>query len=331
MAQAVAGGPLLLSGMGASLYAADVAAAALRADGLQAWTLPASELAHHAHGMRDVPLVLISQSGASVELARVVATRGAGAPVWCLTLNPALALDGVAPLVMPGGLESGYAATRSFTSTLVGLARLRAELGGPFVDADAAVASVESGVDALREPMSAAARGFDGVGALVVTARGALKGVAAYGALIAMELAALPAFALDAGLLRHGPIEAFGPGLGVVALRAADAVASLTGSLARTAQGYGSPTLLLDADGLDDAEAGRRTRAEAASDPGRFAPVARGADASGAQRWRFPAGDELANWLGASLALQWLAIGLAEARGRVPGEGTRGSKVTLEE
>ena len=331
MAQAVAGGPLLLSGMGASLYAADVAAAALRADGLQVWTLPASELAHHTTGVRDMPLVLISQSAASVELARVVATRGAGAPVWCLTLNPALALDGVAPLVMPGGLESGYAATRSFTSTLVGLARLRAELGGPFVDADAAVASVESGVDALREPMSAAARGFGGVGALVVTARGALKGVAAYGALIAMELAALPAFALDAGLLRHGPIEAFGPGFGVVALRAADAVASLTGSLARTAHFHESPTLLLDADGLDDEEAGRWPVGEGAFHPGRFDPATRGADTSVALRWRFPAGDGLATWLGASLALQWLAIGLAEARGRVPGEGTRGSKVTLEE
>ena len=331
VAEAVDGGPLLMSGMGASLYAADVAAAALRADGLQVWTLPASELAHHVSGLRDVPLVLISQSGASVELARVVAARGAGAPVWCLTLNPALALDGVTPLVLPGALEQGYAATRSFTSTLVALARLRAELGGPPVDADAAVASVEGGVDALREPMAAAARSLGGVGALVVTARGALKGVAAYGALIAMELAALPASALDAGLLRHGPIEAFGPGFGVVALRAADAVAPLTGSLVRTAQAYGSSTLLLDADGLDDAEADRWARAEAASDPGRFAPVARGADASVTQRWRFPAGDELASWLGASLALQWLAIGLAEARGRVPGEGTRGSKVTLVE
>lgn len=331
VSEAVDGGPLLLSGMGASLYAADVAAAALRADGLQVWTLPASELAHHAAGLRDVPLLLISQSGASVELARVVATRGPAAPVWCLTLNPALALDGVAPLVLPGGSESGYAATRSFTSTLVGLARLRAELGGPLVDADAAVASVAGGVDALREPMAAAARALGGVGAIVVTARGALKGVAAYGALITMELAALPAFALDAGLLRHGPIEAFGPGFGVVALRAADAVASLTGSLARTARAYGSPTLLLDADGLDDAEAGRLARAAGASDPEPFDPVTHSAVASAVQRLRFPDGDELASWLGASVALQWLAIGLAEARGRVPGEGTRGSKVTLEE
>ena len=331
VADAVDGGPLLLSGMGASLYAADVTAAALRSDGLEAWTLPASELAHHVSGLRDVPLVLISQSGASAELSRVVEARGAAAPVWCVTLNPALALDGVTPLVLPGALEQGYAATRSFTSTLVGLERLRSALGGPPLDTEAAVASVENGVATLRAPMAAAARSLGGVGALVVTARGALKGVAAYGALIAMELAALPASALDAGLLRHGPIEAFGPRFGVVALRAADAVASLTGSLARTAQAYGSPTLLLDAEGLGNGGADDVVLGNARLARGALGVATGGTDPPVAQRLRFPAGDELATWLGASVALQWLAIGLAEVRGRVPGEETRGSKVTLEE
>jgi glutamine---fructose-6-phosphate transaminase (isomerizing) len=299
-------GPVLLSGMGASLYAAEVVAAAWRGDGVQAWTLPASELAHHVPRTWGGPLVLVSQSGASAEVVRVAQTLPRRVAPWCLTLNPSFDLAGVRPIVLPGDLERGYAATRSFTTTLAALAMVRAATLGARIDLDAAAAAIDMAIPAAREPMAAAAADVAGCESFVVTARGPLKGLAAYGALIAMELAALPASSLDAGLLRHGPVEALGPRYGVVALRAADAVAPLIGAIVGLAARHGSPSVLLEEAGIGDRPGARH-------------------------RHRVAAGDAVGGWLALAVTLQSLAVALAEARGRVPGEGTRGSKVTVEE
>ncbi len=309
---------VLLSGMGASLYACDIAAAALRAHGVQASTLPASELAHHGPRGWDAPIVLVSQSGGSAEVLRVAEKLRGRESLWCLTLNPDTRVPGVRRMLMPGGIERGYAATRSFTSTVASLALLHAALTGERCDLAAAATLLEQTLERSLAPsaaspseaLAAAAASLAPVGALVATARGPVTGLAAYAALVYMELCGTPAFALDAGMLRHGPIEAFGPELGLVAFRSADGVAPLTGKLVSSAHGFGCPSVVIEEEGIDD---------EVALD----------------HRLRIPAGRPGASALEACLALavpfQVLALAAADARGRTPGAHTRGSKVTTSE
>jgi fructoselysine-6-P-deglycase FrlB-like protein len=158
--------------------------------------------------------------------------------------------------------------------------------------------------------LAEAAATLAGVDTLVTTARGPVTGLAAYAALILMELCGTPAFALEAGMLRHGPIEAFGPTLGLVAFRTADRVAPLTGALVSSAHGFGCPSVVIETDGIDD-------------------------DVALDHRLRIPAGNQSTSALEACLALavpfQVLALATADARGRTPGANTRGSKVTTEE
>jgi glutamine---fructose-6-phosphate transaminase (isomerizing) len=311
-------GRVLLSGMGASLYACDVAAAAMRPHGVQALTVPASELAHYGPRGWEAPIVMVSQSGASAEVLRVAEALHGKESLWCLTLNADARVPGVRSVVMPGGTEVGYAATRSFTTTVAALGLLISALTEERLDVPAAAALVDRALERSLAPttlgaapaLADAAATLASVGALVTTARGPLVGLAAYAALIYMELCGTPAFALEAGMLRHGPVEAFGPGLGLVAFRTADHVAPLTGALVSSAHGFGSPSVVIETEGLAD---------EIELD----------------HRLRIPGGRQSSSPLEACLALavpyQVLALAAADACGRTPGANTRGSKVTTRE
>jgi fructoselysine-6-P-deglycase FrlB-like protein len=65
-----------------------------------------------------------------------------------------------------------------------------------------------------------------------------------------MELGRMPAYALEGGQFRHGPMEILGPKIGVVIFRADEAAAALGDDLARQCVAAGSPTVLFDASGL---------------------------------------------------------------------------------
>ena len=310
---------VVFSGVGASLHAAEIIAARFRARGLMAWALNAAELVHHTPDLHGAPLVLISQSGGSIEVVKAARAHAGQAPTWCITLNPEASLPHVTPLVMPGGDERGYAATRSFTSTLaVGESLLELCLRGragaervpdgaewpTAVDWRSVADDVEQANAGLAGTAASAVGRLAGATALLFTGRGALAGVAAYGALITMELARRPAFSLESAMVRHGPLEAFGPELALVVLRQADAVAPLVSNLAALAQAYDSPTVLVHVGDPHDG-------------PGDPEPVV-------AARARSP----IAALLVQCVAMQHIAIGLSEARGLTPGEETRGSKVT---
>ena len=303
---------VVFSGVGASLHAADVIAARFRSHGLAAWTINAADLVHHVPELHRAPLVLISQSGESVEVVKAARVHAGRSPTWCLTLNPKATLSDVSMLVMPGGGERGYAATRSFTTTLAVGEMLQAacalEVGNttdaPAVDLVAAASDVEQAGPELEAGIRSVVGRLSAAATLLFTGRGALAGIAQYGALITMELARRPAFALESAMVRHGPIEAFGPDLALVALRRPDGVESLVTGLVALARDHGSPTALV--------HAGRPPEAQPPHPPDVVAPA------------RSSFGALLVH----CVAMQHLAIALTEARGLVPGEATRGTKVT---
>lgn len=303
LAEAVAAsGELLVTGMGASLHAGLVLASLLRGRGVRAWALPTSELLHYGGAMVVRPMLVLSQSGASVEVERLVAAPEGG--LYGLTLDPDSPLGRVGAGVLPGGPERAYAATRSFTTTLTALLALAQRLGVP-VRLQQLSPSLQAVPDE-PEGLAAAVAGLAGAATLFVTGRGQLFGLAEYVALLVMELARLPCASLEAAQFRHGPREAAGEPLAVVALAAEGGTGDLVRRFAGEVASYGSPTVVLDAGGR---------------------PPAR----DGVVTLRVPRADEVAALLPLALAAQRLAVGLAEGRGVTPGLPVRSGKVTREE
>lgn len=308
-AEVRAGGELLLSGMGASLHAAEAVASLLRHQGVRAWTLPTSELLHYGASLPVAPILLISQSGASAEIVRLLERRPDG--VHGLTLDQGAPLAAHGGLVMPGGPERAFAATRSFTSTVAALAMLARELGVP-VDLAGMPAALDRVLD-RGERVAPLVEAYQGPSALFFTGRGPLHGLANYAALLVMEMCRLPAAGLEAAQLRHGPLEVGRADLVVTAFVADGATRDLVLRLARDVAATGARSVVLDAS--------RRDTDDAPGDA---------VDGS-VLRWSvetLPEADAVAPL---AIACQLAAYRLALARGIAPGVPLRSSKVTREE
>lgn len=236
-------GRLLMLGMGASHALNRTVEPFFRDRGIEALALPLSEQLDQPLPLAGRTVIVVSQSGESAEVVRWLGPARPGAEAFGLTMDPRSTLAAGLPcLVGTGGVETGFAATRS---VLVGLALYGAVLSA--LGADAAPM-----LDALRAPVPA-----DAAGALhalagarcVVTSGRRLAGLAEGLALGLVELSRVPAFALQGGQFRHGPMEMLGPGVGAVFFRGADGTGALVGRLAEAVAEAGSPAVVLDASG----------------------------------------------------------------------------------
>lgn len=234
-------GRLTLLGMGASHAVNRAVEPLYRAFGIDAQALPVSEQLGAGVPLAGKTVLVASQSGESAEVLRWLQT-GRGGEAFGMTLDPASTLAGALPsLVAAGGVEVAFAATRSLTLTFALHLAVLARLGTDPAPALAALA--------LPVPdVGAGARRLEGVAAIVASGR-RLQGVAEAAALGLCELARLPAFALDGGQLRHGPMEMMGPDLGVVLFRSAEADSDKVAAMAASAADTGAKVVLFDTSG----------------------------------------------------------------------------------
>ena len=237
-------GRLILLGMGGSHAVNRVAEACYRDAGIDATALPASEMLHAPIPGRGRTVLITSQSGESGEVVAYLATDAAGEERFGMTLSPDSALArGVPCLIGHGGMEHAFAATRSLYLSLALHARVLHELG---VSQDGAFQSAQHGATGA---IDAAVSKLASVQAVIFSGRGAMQGIAEAAALCLLELARMPAFALEGGQLRHGPPEALGPGIGVVIIRQAGAGSDSGASLAKLCSEAGSPVVMFDLSG----------------------------------------------------------------------------------
>jgi len=117
-----------------------------------------------------------------------------------------------------------------------------------------------------------------------------------------MELGRMPAYALEGGQLRHGPMEILGPEVGVVLFCGDEPAAALNRSMARDTMAAQSPTVLFDASGQDGT----------------------GGDVT----LRFPPAQGLVAIFSMLPSAQRLSIGLAAQRVRDVGTPKRSAKIT---
>jgi glucosamine--fructose-6-phosphate aminotransferase (isomerizing) len=204
---------IVLTGMGASLFALWPAWLTLVSSGRAVWLVETAQLLHDLPELvTERTLVLAaSQSGRSAEIVALAEQRRGRAALVGVTN------DGSSPLAQSADvaidIESGEehaVSTRSYVNTLAA-ATLAAERltgrtasEGSFAEAAEAIAtyldSWRERVDEIKEQLGLPER-------LYFLARGASLAGASCGALILKEAAKWPAEAMSSGQFRHGPLE----------------------------------------------------------------------------------------------------------------------------
>jgi len=177
----------------------------------------------------------ISQSGASPDVVGVVAAaRRQGAPTLAITNEPAspLAMAAGHVLELRAGPELAVAATKTYTTSLLAIARLSAAMGGApgasgapgapaGSEAEAQIAVIPDAIEAALavEPAVASIAGeLGGIDRAVVLGRGYEYATAREWALKLKELARVFADPYSAADFRHGPLALVGPGVPVLAV-----------------------------------------------------------------------------------------------------------------
>ncbi|HVJ41270.1 MAG TPA: hypothetical protein VM639_07230 [Dongiaceae bacterium] len=292
-------GRLILLGMGGSQTVNRMAEPDYRAQGLKALAVSLSEQLYSPLPLEDATVIVTSQSGESAEVHRLFESFKPTADTFGLTMEEGSTLAKTCvSLIGRGGSEKAFCATRSLLISLTLHQLVLSELG---VDSKAALAVLEH----PEEPdIAAAADRLKDCTTVVFSGRN-LRGLAEAAALGAMELGRMPAYALEGGQFRHGPMEILGPKIGVVIFRADEAPAALGDDLAAQAVAAGSPTVLFDASG-----------------------AASKAEKAGALRVPFKTAGGLAASLAMLPAAQRLVIELAGQRVADVGTPVRSGKVT---
>ena len=236
-------GRLLMLGMGGSHAVGRAMEPFYRAQGVEAFAVPMSEQLVSPVAVGGRTVLLTSQSGESGEVIAWLERAGKADDVFGLTLEGGSSLATAVPsLVGVGGTERAFAATRSLTITFAQHLAILAALG-----ADPAPA-LEAIGDAEEASVDAALKAFAGVDTIVTSGR-LLRGVAEAIALGFTELTREPAYALEGGQLRHGPMEMLGSRVGLVQFCADEEAADLVRSLSKSAVEAGSPVVVFDASG----------------------------------------------------------------------------------
>jgi len=236
-------GRLVMLGMGASHAVNRAVEPLYRGLGIDALALPVSEQLGQGVPLDGKTVILVSQSGESAEVVRWLNLQRTD-DVFGMSLDATATLAQTVPtLVAAGGPEVAFAGTRSLTVTLALHLAVLARLG---VDP---VPSLEMLRQLPVPDLAPALAALAGVRCVVTSGR-RLQGVAEAAALGLCELSQSPAFALEGGQLRHGPMEIMGPELGVILFACDEVDASLVHRMARSASDAGAKVVLFDAAGL---------------------------------------------------------------------------------
>ncbi len=159
--------------------------------------------------MKDVPFILISQSGHSPDLLlSAEAAKAAGALVIALVNDVGSPLAKIADIVVPlhAGPETSVAATKSYVATLAALAQLAALWSGDEAVVDAVNMLPKTLAMAWNSDWSTGVDLFQNATSLFVLGRGVTLGIAQEAALKLKETCGIHGEAFSAAEVAHGPM-----------------------------------------------------------------------------------------------------------------------------
>ncbi len=248
---------VVMTGMGASLFALHPTYLALAAAGVPVWAVETSELLGAGVGLigPGALLWIVSQSGASAEVVALLDGLPSPAPVVVgVTSDTASPLAARADVVLE--LHSGEeqtVGTRSYLNTLAAHALVTATVRAEDAQLDTAPDALQDYLDGFEAEVTALGERVRGPASFVI-GRGASLAAVRTGALIIKEAAKVPFEGMSAAQFRHGPLELVGPEVDVLVLagggddralnvRTFDDVRALGGRATLLAPGDGSPDL----------------------------------------------------------------------------------------
>jgi glucosamine--fructose-6-phosphate aminotransferase (isomerizing) len=254
LAAAPSGRAPILTGMGASYHAALATVPYFHSLSVPAIAVEATDLLFYSQALlRDErPLIFISQSGASAEVAAIAEALPVRTVLLAVTNDAESVLAQRAQLVLPtlAGKESGVA-TKTYLNCLVVLWLLARRWGGGLRGDEAVLLEqvVAESERLVADADATAARWLQALGAaeqLVFAGHGPHVSTARQAAMMLAERARVAAIGMGVGALRHGPIEIAQPDLGAVIFapsgRSSNSAVALAGDLA----GYGARVLLVE-------------------------------------------------------------------------------------
>ncbi len=313
---ATSGTPLILTGMGSSFDALSALWSVLNRQGKPAVLINTAELLHFGQPLlsRGATVLAVSQSGYSAEVVRLAEqTAEFGCPLLAVTNEPEspLAKLATATLHIRAGKESGPS-TKSFTTTLVGLAAIDEIYAGASVEQavgqiQAAAREVAGLVRAQLEQPVAVGQRLSGwisdIANLAFVGRGVGVAAAKVGALVMKEAAQISAIGMDAAEFRHGPLELAGADLAVVVIAIEKATRAQDQALVADLKSAGSKVLVI---GPHDFGADDHVRTSQLNNP-------------------------FFDTIQATIPLQLMTWGKAADKHEVPGVFRLGAKVTVKE
>lgn len=253
---------VLIAGMGSSSFAPYPALLRLQAAGFAAAQVELAELLHFGGSLdADTLLVVVSQSGETVEAVRLLDRRPPAGPIIAVTNTPASTLGRAATHVVAtlAGDEKTVA-TRTYTTALLALS-LMAELAlGERPEAlgerlAPTLAAVEQAATEGRALVDRLPEAWLAPGPLTLVGRGPSLATALSGGLLFKETAKIPAEGLSTGQFRHGPIEIAHPGHRAIVVAGPGDTLALDLGMARDMHAAGSQVLLVGPAGADAADA----------------------------------------------------------------------------
>jgi glutamine---fructose-6-phosphate transaminase (isomerizing) len=210
---------VVFTGMGSSLFAAYPAQAFLTSVGIRALAWETAELLHHHLKILkpDTLLVVVSQSGETVEVTRLLESLPKGAGVVGVANVESSTLGRRAGLLLPmlaGRQES--VSTRTYTASVAVLMYLAFAIAREPQRAltETLVQAIEAEEQLLehRKELTVATAEFFGLPPYVLLmSRGADLSTAYQGALMFKEVVRMAAEPMSAAQFRHGPIEIIHP------------------------------------------------------------------------------------------------------------------------
>jgi glucosamine--fructose-6-phosphate aminotransferase (isomerizing) len=251
---------VIVTGMGASLYAAMPLYYRLAAAGLDAAIVESAELLHYLRGKcRDAVVIAVSRSGETVEIVKLLPElEGLGARLVGVTNEPGSALARSAECtIIAGSLLDEMVAIQSYTGALLALYLLGAEIAGDpgkaQEEAARPIASLAEHISRNVQAISQWDEFLDPGAPVQLLARGPSYASACEGSLLFSETAKAAAFAMPAGSFRHGVVEQVdGRFQGLIF--AAGRTRPLDLALAQAIQGFGGRVRVIGVPGEDVAD-----------------------------------------------------------------------------
>jgi glucosamine--fructose-6-phosphate aminotransferase (isomerizing) len=299
---------VVLTGMGSSYYALHPLTLTLIARGLTAQMFETSELIHYAPALLEphTLLVVVSQSGRSVEVVQLLKQTRGCVPVVGLTntADSPLALQADVLLLTRAGDEFSVS-SKTYVTALAALAWLGEALTGhdpapTCVDLERVPAAMAQYLAHWTEHVETLCRQLADVRHLLLVGRGPSLAAVGTGALIIKESAHFPAQGLSSAAFRHGPLEMASPDHFVLVYSGAAVTGELNARLADDIRAAGGRAALV-----------------------RESPVV--------DVFALPPAAEVARPLLEILPAQMLSLALAKLKGHEPGHFERATKVTLTE